>query len=261
MIMTIKKQFKIICFVFVFAAALTAFRAPAYASSTNPLFPEVSVSIGGTDDPADVVPALQVLFLVSIIALAPSILVLLTGFTRIVIAMHFVRSAMGTQQMPPNQVMIGISLILTIYLMAPILSDINENALQPFGNGELSIEEAISRGMAPISKFMRDQAEDQDVELFCELAGQTFETVDDVPDSIIIPAFIIGELTKGFLIGFIMYLPFIVIDMVVASVLMAMGMMMLPPAMISLPFKILLFLIAGGWSFMIEYIMRTFRVT
>ena len=249
--------YKILLVIFVFTALL--YMAPTTVYANNSLIPQVNVSVGGTDDPEEVVSALQVLFLVSIIALAPSILVLLTGFTRIIIAMHFVRSAMGAQQMPPNQVLVGVALVLTLFLMAPMITEINDNALQPFGRGEISMEEALELGMAPLSQFMRNQAETRDVALFASLAGdQVYESVEDIPNSILIPAFILGELTKGFLIGFVMYMPFIVIDMVVASILMAMGMMMLPPAMISLPFKILLFLLAGGWSFILEYVMNTF---
>ncbi|MDR1663300.1 MAG: flagellar type III secretion system pore protein FliP [Clostridiales bacterium] len=248
-----KVLFAALCVVFLFLLNIQ----PVYAS--NPLLPEISLSVGGTDDPADLVPALQVLFMVSIIALAPSLLMLLTGFTRIVISMHFLRAAMGTQQMPPNQVLVGVALVLTLYLMAPQLTAINETALQPLGRGEITIDEAIARGIEPLSRFMRSQVEDRDVDLFCKLQGVTFETREEVPDSIIVPAFILGELTKGFIIGFVLYLPFIVIDMVVASVLMAMGMMMLPPAMISMPFKILLFLLAGGWGFFIEHVMATFQ--
>ena len=166
---------------------------------------------------------------------------------------------MGAQQMPPNQVLVGIALILTMFMMAPMLTEINDHALTPLGNGEISIDEAIARGIAPLSRFMRDQVKDKDVALFADLAGGlVFDSPDDIPDSIIIPAFILGELTQGFIIGFFMFLPFIVIDMVVASVLMAMGMMMLPPAMISMPFKILLFILAGGWSYFFEYVMKTF---
>ena len=141
-----------------------------------------------------------------------------------------------------------------------ILSDINDNALKPYSEGQITQQEALERGMAPLRDFMARQAEDKDVALFIELSGKTYATRDEVPNSVIIPAFMLGELTKGFKIGFIIYLPFIVIDMVVASVLMAMGMMMLPPAMISLPFKILLFIMAGGWGYIIEYIIRTFRM-
>jgi flagellar biosynthetic protein FliP len=225
----------------------------------NQLVPEITLSVGGTDNPEEVVSALQVLFLISIIALAPSILVLLTGFTRIIISLQFLRSAMNTQQMPPNQVMVGIALILTMYIMAPVFSEINENALIPLSNGEISTEEAFERGMAPVGEFMRAQIREDDISLFIRMSGERFDTVEEIPFRILIPAFILGELTRGFIIGFVIYLPFIVIDMVVASILMAMGMMMLPPAMISMPFKILLFLLAGGWSYVIEYVMLTFR--
>ena len=251
---------KFIIFFIITAALVIGFTPVSAYASGNTLVPRVEVSFGGTDDPEGVVPALQVLFIVTIIALAPSILLLLTGFTRIIVTMHFIRAAMGTQQMPPNQVMVGISLILTFFLMGPILTEINENALQPFSGGQITMEEAISRGMEPLSKFMRDQAERRDVELFISLSGEEFESVDDIPDRIIIPAFVLGELTKGFIMGFVIYLPFIVIDMVVASVLMDMGMMMLPPAMISMPFKILIFLLTGGWSFVLSYIIDSFRV-
>ncbi len=234
---------------------------PVEAEVTRPDAPvlDLNLSVGDPNNPAEVVPALQVLFLVSIIALAPSILILFTGFTRIIISLHFLRSAMGTQQMPPNQVLIGVAIILTLFMMAPQISEINDNALIPFGNGEINAEEAISRGIAPIEQFMRVQMDDNDVALFVGLSGRTYPTPEDVPFSVVVPAFILGELTTGFFIGFVLYLPFIVIDMVVASVLMAMGMMMLPPAMISMPFKILVFLLMGGWNYVIQYVMLSFE--
>jgi flagellar biosynthetic protein FliP len=249
-----------------FLAILFLFTYSGYASETfevdintpDLLVPEIGVSIGGTNDPAEVVPALQVLFLVSIIALAPSILILFTGFTRIIISFHFIRSAMGTQQMPPNQVLIGVAVILTLFMMAPQLSEINDNALQPYGRGEISTEEAISRGIAPIERFMRAQLTEDNIALFVSLSGESYASPEEVPFKIVVPAFILGELAQGFYIGFIIYLPFIVIDMVVASVLMAMGMMMLPPAMISMPFKILVFLMMGGWNYCIEWILKSF---
>ncbi|MDR2648403.1 MAG: flagellar type III secretion system pore protein FliP [Clostridiales bacterium] len=213
-----------------------------------------------TENPAQAVPLLQLLLMLSVISLAPSLLIMLTSFTRLIISLQFLRSALGTQQMPPNQVLIGLALFLTMFLMGPIFTDINENAIKPFSEGRMSAEQAIDRGMAPLREFMRAQAEDKDIALFAELSGQTFETPEDIPDRALIPAFMLGELTKGFKVGFIIYLPFIVIDMIVASVLMAMGMMMLPPVMISLPFKILLFIMSGGWSFMIESLVRTFRM-
>ena len=247
-----------------YAAIAIAFAGCVAAA--NPLrvnasitIPSVNIGITGTNDPTEIAPALQVLFIVSIITLAPSLLILLTGFTRIIIVLHFMRSAMGTQQMPPNQVMVGLALILTLFMMGPAFTEINDTALKPLSDGLITAEEALETGMMPLRNFMRNQAEWSDVELFMQLSGQSYETVGDVPDNIIIPSFVLGELTKGFITGFVLYLPFIVIDMVVASVLMAMGMMMLPPAMISLPFKILLFILGGGWSFVIRYVMLTFK--
>jgi len=213
-----------------------------------------------TDNPAQVVTLMQLLIMISVISLAPSLLIMLTSFTRIIISLQFLRSALGTQQMPPNQVLVGLALFLTLFLMGPIFSEINENAVKPFSKGELTAEQALDTGMEPLRVFMRSQAEDKDIALFMELSGQVFEEPEDIPDRVLIPAFMLGELTKGFKVGFIIYLPFIVIDMIVASVLMAMGMMMLPPVMISLPFKILLFIMSGGWSFMIESLVRTFRM-
>ena len=213
-----------------------------------------------TDNPSQVAAVLQLLFMLSLISLAPSLLIMLTSFTRIIISLQFLRSALGTQQMPPNQILIGLALFLTMFLMGPIFSDINENAVVPFSEGKLTAEEAIDTGMEPLRVFMRRQSEDKDIALFLELSGLTVENPEEIPDRVLIPAFMLGELTKGFKVGFIIYLPFIVIDMIVASVLMAMGMMMLPPVMISLPFKILLFIMSGGWSFMIESLVRTFRM-
>jgi len=213
-----------------------------------------------TDNPSQTAAVLQLFLALSVISLAPSLLIMLTSFTRIIISLQFLRSALGTQQMPPNQVLVGLALFLTLFLMGPIFTEINEDAVKPFSEGRLTAEQAIDRGMAPLRGFMRSQAEDKDIALFVELSGLTIESPAGIPDRVLIPAFMLGELTKGFKIGFIVYLPFIVIDMIVSSVLMAMGMMMLPPVMISLPFKILLFIMSGGWSFTIESIVRTFRM-
>jgi len=223
---------------------------------------ELGLTLGGADgDPAGVVSTLQVLFLFSLIALAPSLLVLLTGFVRIIIVLSFMRQAMATQQMPPNQVLVGIALFLTIFVMTPIFNVINENALQPFSAGQISMDEAIELGMEPIREFMFANTNGRDMALFLDLAQipepEELELAD-VPNHVLIPAFILSELTTAFIMGFVIYLPFIVIDMVVASVLMSMGMMMLPPAMISLPFKIMTFLLAGGWSYIIEWLIRSF---
>jgi flagellar biosynthetic protein FliP len=232
-------------------------------------FPGLNVLWEGTEDPQMVSSALQILFLMSLIALAPSLLLLMTGFTRIVISLAFLRQAMATQQMPPNQVLVGIALFLTVFIMTPTFRDLNNNALQPYSRGEMSFEDAFTEGMRPIRSFMLSQLDRNEsyIQLFFDMSGteyiegdpeEGYVFGDGIPNYVLIPAFILGELTWGFVIGFFIYLPFIVIDMVTASVLMAMGMMMLPPAMISLPFKIVLFLLAGGWGTYITGILHTF---
>ena len=221
--------------------------------------PTLGLNIGVTDNPEAIVGTLQIIFLLSIITLIPTLLIMLTSFTRIIIVLHFTRSALGTQQMPPNQVLLGLALFLTLFLMGPALTTINETAVQPFSAGIISQEEAIDNAMAPLREFMMRQASMRDVALFANLSGEVFATPDDVPNSVLIPAFLLGEITKGFQIGFFIFLPFIVIDMIVASTLMAMGMMMLPPAMISLPFKILVFILSDGWALLIEGVIRGFR--
>ena len=239
-------------------------RAYVSAAGTDDIIPlpAINIAIGGpTEDgegPAS--SAVQLLFLLTVISLAPSLLIMMTSFTRIIIILHFVRSALGTQQMPPNQVLVGLALFLTLFIMGPIFTEINETAIMPYSAGEISQSEFIDIAMGPIRQFMFDQAEPPDVALFATLAGiDEFASRAEIPNRVLIPAFILGEITKGFVFGFMIFIPFIVIDMIVASVLMAMGMMMLPPAMISLPFKILLFVLVDGWSYVIEIMMRTFR--
>lgn len=202
---------------------------------------------------------LQILLVLTLISLAPSILIMVTSFTRILIVLHFVRSALGTQTTPPNQILIGLGLFLTFFIMSPVFTAVNENALQPLSAGVITQEEAITAGVAPIREFMLGQVKPKDLKLFMNIAGiSEVENLDDIPTTVIIPAFIISELRTAFIIGFIIYIPFIVIDMVVASTLMSMGMMMLPPTVISMPFKILLFILADGWSLIIGELVRTF---
>ncbi|MDR1639579.1 MAG: flagellar type III secretion system pore protein FliP [Clostridiales bacterium] len=210
-------------------------------------------------DPQHASSTLEIFVFLSAISLAPSLLIMLTSFVRIMISLSFLRSALGTQQMPPSQVLIGLALFLTLFVMGPIFTEINDTALKPYTDGALSASQAIDAGMKPLRRFMLNQAEDKDMALFMELSGETYDSIESIPNRVLMPAFMLGELTKGFKIGFIIYLPFIAIDMVVASILMAMGMMMLPPAMISLPFKLLLFIMSGGWSFLVENLVRTFR--
>lgn len=224
----------------------------------NNILPDVSISVGGNSE-GGVATSVQLIMLFTIITLAPSILIMLTSFTRIIISLHFLRNALGTQQMPPNQVIIGIALFLTIFIMSPTIKQINEKAFVPYSNGEISQQQFIDESMKPIREFMFTQIEDKDLKLFTDLAGiESYENIEDVPSSILIPSFILGEVTKGFIIGFIIYIPFLVIDMVVASVLMAMGMMMLPPALISAPFKIVFFIMIDGWNLLIGSIIKTF---
>ena len=201
---------------------------------------------------------IRILLFLTVISLAPSILIMLTSFTRIIVVLHFLRTALGTQTSPPNQVLIGLALFLTLFIMSPVFSQINKEALQPLDKGEITQEQALERGMEPIREFMYGQTQEKDVKLFCEIAKVTYDEKDDIPNSVLIPAFIISELRQAFIIGFVIYIPFIIIDMVVASVLMSMGMMMLPPTTISLPFKILLFILADGWDLLIGNLVKTF---
>ena len=218
------------------------------------------ISIGiAAGDGSDLASVLQMLLVLTVISLAPSILIMLTSFTRIVIVLHFVRSAMGPQTVPPNQVITGLALFLTFFIMMPTFSDINDVALKPLANNEIGAEEAFERGIEPIRDFMIRQTPDQDIKTFVEIAQlENIEDYDDIPLTVLIPSFIISELRIAFTIGFLIYLPFIVIDMVVASTLMSMGMMMLAPTIISLPFKVLLFVMVDGWNLVIENLVLTF---
>lgn len=205
---------------------------------------------------------LQILIILTILSLAPSILIMVTSFTRIIVVFHFLRTAIGTQTTPPNQVLVGLALFITLAIMSPVMSKVNEDAVQPFMSGQMEQEEALEKGIAPIRTFMLEQTRDKDLKLFMEINNQKAEDVesyDEIPTTTIIPAFIISELRTAFIIGFILYLPFIVMDMVVASTLMSMGMMMLPPTVISLPFKILLFILADGWNLVVGQLVESFR--
>ncbi|MFR8812412.1 MAG: flagellar type III secretion system pore protein FliP [Lachnospiraceae bacterium] len=200
----------------------------------------------------------RILLVITILALAPSILIMLTSFTRIIIVLHFVRSAIGTQTAPPNQVLIGLALFLTFFIMWPTFTQINEKAITPLDQGEITQQEALQRAEEPIRNFMYGQTQEKDLDLFCEIADVTYKDYDDVPFVVLVPSFILSELRTAFIIGVVIYIPFIVIDMVVSSVLMSMGMMMLPPTTISLPFKILLFVLADGWNLVIGGLVKTF---
>ncbi len=203
--------------------------------------------------------SLRILITLTLIALAPTLLIMLTCYTRVIIVLHFTRAALSTQTSPPNQVLIGLALFLTFFIMSPTIERINTEAIKPFDAGEITQEEAIEAALTPIREFMYAETLVKDVNLFMDIAEKEWDgTLEDIPTSILIPSFLIGELRTAFFLGFVIYVPFIVIDMVVASALMSMGMMMLPPTTISMPFKILLFVLADGWSLIIVNLVRTF---
>lgn len=200
----------------------------------------------------------DIIILLTVLTLLPSIITMLTGFTRIVIVLAFIRNALGMQQTPPNQVIIGLALFLTMFVMGPVFSDVYENAYKPYSNDEITQEEFFERAMEPTREFMLRQTEKSDLSFFINMTGEKYEALEDTPNRVLIPAFLISEIKRAFMIGFFIYIPFIIIDMVVASTLMAMGMMMLPPAMISLPFKVLLFVIVDGWQLVIGTLVQSF---
>ncbi len=210
------------------------------------------------NDEGSLTAPIKILIVITILSIAPAILVMLTSFTRIIVVLHFLRTAIGTNTAPPNQVLIGLALFLTFFIMYPTFSAINENAIQPLDRGEITQEEAVQEAILPLRNFMLSQAKEKDIDLFCQIANITYQTSDDIPNMVLIPGFILSELRQAFVIGFLIYIPFIVIDMVVSSVLMSMGMMMLPPTTISLPFKVLLFILADGWDLVIGNLVRTF---
>ncbi|MBT4763066.1 MAG: flagellar type III secretion system pore protein FliP [Bdellovibrionaceae bacterium] len=221
--------------------------------------PSINMGLKSTEDPKEIVSAIKIIMALTVFTLAPGILILMTSFTRIIIVLSFVRQALGTQQMPPNQLLVGLALFITLFIMSPFFTKVNTDALQPFLNGKISQDLAFERGMAPMRKFMFNQTRQSDLQLFLNLSNSPQpKTRADVSSMTLIPAFVISELKTAFQIGFIIYLPFLVIDMVSASVLMAMGMMMLPPVIISLPFKIMLFVFVDGWALLVGSLVKSF---
>ncbi len=258
------KKIRFILITIILIAFFMAFSAVAYADTTIPSF-KFGFDVEPAQSAQEVSTTVQVLIMLTILSLAPSILIMMTSFTRIIIVLSFLRNALGTQQMPPNQVLIGLALFLTLYIMTPVGTQINNEALQPFNRGEITQAEALDKSSDIIKSFMLGQMgkdSGKDLELFIRLAKIETPVEDplDLPLTVVIPAFILNELTIAFRFGFLLYLPFLVIDMVVASTLMSMGMMMLPPVMISLPFKVLLFILVGGWNLLTQTILESFLV-
>jgi flagellar biosynthetic protein FliP len=225
----------------------------------NGALPSVRVQVGGPEGGDSMAVGVQLLLLLTVLSLVPAILMMVTSFIRISIVLSFARSAIGMPQLPPNQILLGLSLFLTVFVMAPIWTQINDQALQPFLANEISMNDAIARGSTPLREFMLKQTRERDLALFMSLGKlDQPNTVDDVPMYVVIPSFMISELKTAFQMGFLILLPFVVIDMVVSSALMSMGMMMLPPTTISLPFKVLLFVMADGWYLISRSLVTSF---
>lgn len=244
----------IICFMHPFIGNINVYAEPQFT------IPKLSFEIDEANGPKEVASSIEILLILTVLSLAPSILIMTTSFTRIIIILSFLRKALSTQSTPPNQVLIGLALFLTFFIMAPTFEEINENAIKPYIKEQISLEQAIDNTINPMRQFMFKQTRQKDIALFVNIIGiETPKNLKDIPTKALIPAFIISELKTGFGVGFLLFIPFIVIDMVVASTLMSMGMMMLPPVMISLPFKILLFIMIDGWNLIIKHILLGFN--
>lgn len=236
-----------------------AWAQTAAPDATQQLLPKMNLSVGtGGGDGATLI---QIMLLFTLLTLAPSLVIMLTPFTRIVIVLGLLRNALGTQQSPPNTVLVGLALFLSLFIMMPVLNRINTDAVQPYLSDQIDYAAALSKAQAPLRAFMLAQTRDKDLALFVSLAKLDTEkvTVDQVPLHVVIPAFMISELKSAFQIGFVIYLPFLVVDMVVSSILMSMGMLMLPPVLISLPFKLLMFILSDGWNLIFGSLVRSFR--
>jgi flagellar biosynthetic protein FliP len=240
--------------------ALICAAAPRPAAAAMPLpLPKVTVGMADEGKPGDVAASVKVLILFTILSLAPSILIMTTSFTRLIVVLSFLRQAMGTQQTPPNQVIVGLALFLTFFIMSPVITRVNADAFQPFMAGKITQEEAWDRGTAPLKTFMLANTREKDLALMVNLSKTPRpKTQADLGMTVLTPAFVLSELRIAFQMGFLIYIPFLVIDMVVASVLMSMGMMMLPPVMISLPFKLMLFVLVDGWNLIVGSLMKSF---
>jgi flagellar biosynthetic protein FliP len=249
-----KKKLRIILF------CVVAFVVLADVAAAQTL-PKISVQVGESADPTDLTTTLKIVVLMTVLSLAPSLLIMVTSFTRITVVLSFLRHAMGASQMPPNQLLLGLSLILTFFIMAPAANRAYTEGIKPYTDKQISGEEAYQKTVAPFREFMLAQTREQDLALFVDIAKLPApNTPADVPLHVLVPAFVISELRTAFQISFVIFIPFLVIDMVVASVLMSMGMMMLPPVIVSLPFKILLFVLVDGWYLLVKSLVESFHV-
>ena len=230
----------------------------AQKAPTLPL-PSIGLDIKSSDKPEDISVTLQILLLMTILSLAPSIMIMTTAYLRIIIVFHFLKSALGTQQMPPGQLLAGVALFVTFFVMAPTWNKVNDDALKPLMDGKITVQEAYDKGIEPVRAFMFKNVRNEDLELFIGMASiQQPKDRNELPTYILVPAFVLSELRAGFIMGFFLFLPFIMVDMIVSSILLSMGMMMIPPMMISLPFKILLFILVDGWNLIVGSLVRSF---
>jgi len=251
--MTNRTKWILLCILLMFVCVTL----PAYGEPIP--FPDIDINIQQTDEPQEVMDSVKILVILTLLSLAPGMLIMMTCFTRIIIVLSFIRSALGTQQIPPNQILIGLALILTFFIMSPVYQQVNEQAIQPYLTETITREEAIELGSRPIKEFMLKETREKDLALFVKIAkAEKPENANSVPFQIVLPAFVISELKTAFQMGFLLFVPFLIIDMVVASILMSMGMFMLPPIMISLPFKILLFVMVDGWYLVIKSLVESF---
>lgn len=233
--------------------------ASPLCAQSLPSLPSLTIGLEQAEKPQQVSVLLQILFLLTVLSLAPAILVMTTSFTRLAVVFSMLRQALGTQQMPPNQIMIGLALLLTFFLMTPVYQQIHTDALKPYLNEEISQEDALKKALDPMREFMFKQTRKKDISLFMNISkSKKPQTLEEIPTTVLISSFVISELKTAFEIGFLIYIPFLVIDMVVASVLLSMGMMMLPPFMVSLPFKLMLFVLVDGWNLLVGSMIKSF---
>lgn len=252
-----KKKLILLIFTLVFLFTI----ADSFAQQkTTPIpFPKINLDVGTAQNGKDVSVTLQILLLMTVLSLAPSLIIMTTAYLRIIIVFHFLKSALGTQQMPPSQLLAGVALFITFFIMAPTWNKVNDEALKPLMDNKINVEEAYNKGIEPIRQFMFKQTRDEDLELFIGLSNQARPANrNEVSTYILMPSFVLSELRAGFVMGFFLFIPFVMVDMIVSSILMSMGMVMMPPMMISLPFKILLFILVDGWNLIIGSLVRSF---
>jgi len=239
----------------------TALFIPDFCRGDNTLVsaPYLTIGLDKAEDPGTVSVVLQIFILLTVLSLAPAILIMLTSFTRIAIVLSLLRQAMGTHHMPPNQIIFGLALFLTFFIMTPVWQEVNEKALQPYLDKEITQKQALENAAKPVRKFMFKQTREKDLALLVDIANvKRPRNINEIPNSVLIPSFMISELKTAFQIGFLLYVPFLILDMVVASVLLSMGMMMLPPIMVSLPFKLMLFVLVDGWYLIVGSLVKGF---